>query len=70
MHSILKELIDTLYFLERKNNLSVVMVRAYNPRIWEMEARRSGIHDHPWLHSEFKASLGDIVSSRPAWATW
>lgn len=38
MYKILEELIDILYFLERKNNLPVVMVHAYNPRTWKVEA--------------------------------
>lgn len=34
------------------------MVHAKNSSAWEVEAGVSGVHSHPQLHSEFKASLG------------
>ena len=34
------------------------MVHICHPSTWEMEAGGSGVQGHPWLHSEFEASLG------------
>lgn len=36
-----------------------MMAQACNPRIWEVE---TGISGHPWLSSEFKASMGYLIS--------
>lgn len=37
-----------------------MVVYAYNPRTWEVEAGRSEVQSHPQPHSYFQASLGHV----------
>lgn len=45
----------------KNNELPRVLVQAYNPRTWEVEAERPGIQGHSQLHREKK-------KSKPVWA--
>jgi len=38
-----------------------MVVHAYNPSTWEVEARGPRAQGHPWLHSEFDVSLDYIT---------
>jgi hypothetical protein len=44
------------------HKLSVV-VHMCEPSTWQVEAGRSEIQGHPWLHSKFKVSPGNIEPS-------
>ena len=39
-----------------------MVVHAHNPSTGEVEAGKSVVLDHPWLHSKFEPSLGYIVA--------
>lgn len=37
-----------------------MLTHSYNPRVQEVEEARSGVQDHPWLHSDSEACLGYV----------
>lgn len=45
--------------LETRKQMGVV-VHAYDPSIWEVEAGRWRVKDQPWLHSKFKARQSPV----------
>lgn len=38
-------------------NTSGVAIHVHNPSTWQVEAGGSEMYSHPWLNSEFEASL-------------
>lgn len=40
--------------LRKKENKAEIMAHAFNPCIWEVQARGSRVQSQPQLHSEFK----------------
>lgn len=37
-------------------------INAWNFSAQEEKAEELGVQDHPWLHSQFKASLGNMIA--------
>lgn len=48
----------SVFWLHHKNVQKPVGFHTCDLRIQEVEAGESRIQSHPWIHSEFKASLG------------
>lgn len=41
-----------------------MMACTCNPTVWETELEGAEVQGHPWLHSEFKATLQDTLSEK------